>query len=150
MNNNSFTNMHQYLGHTCFIWFPVYDPRLRPSRMRPMIASNAETLATRFKKKPINWTFLYRSCFDHIWRMFCAAMVRLLIGCLICQDMLHLEPSRRQLLFSCHSDDFIVGNSGSTLVLWFRHHLSSTLEAQGFKCAAIRLEPILQVIRDPI
>ena len=50
-----------------------------------------------------------------------------LIGCLICQDILYIEPllsehtkifqkKSKRIIFSCPSDEFAVGNSGSTLV----------------------------------
>ena len=50
-----------------------------------------------------------------------------LIGCLICQDILYIElllsehtkifqKKSKIIFFSCPSDEFVVGNSGSTLL----------------------------------
>ena len=52
---------------------------------------------------------------------------KILIGCLICQDILYIESllsvhtkifqkKSKRIVFSCPSDEFAVGNSGSTLV----------------------------------
>ena len=61
-----------------------------------------------------------------------------LIGCLIYQDILYIElllsehtkifqKKSKRIFFSCPSDEFVVGNSGSTLVyiFFFNYYLQN-------------------------
>lgn len=61
-----------------------------PAGMQPQLLYRMQRRHRFFKKKPNNWTFLYRSRCGHIGRLFYVAVVRLLIGCWIWQDMLHI------------------------------------------------------------
>ena len=76
------------------------------------------------EKKIKQLDFLRLSCCGHMWRTCYVAMVKSLIGYLgylICRAILYIEllfAKNKYLyfcLFSCHPDEFAVGNSGSIL-----------------------------------
>ena len=106
---------------------PIY---IQYSHTTTGITSNTKILTTYFTEgtQAIRPSCTQAAMATHGNILYYYGKKKSLIGCLICQDILYIEPllsehtkifqkKSKRIIFSCPSDEFAVGNSGSTLVI---------------------------------